>query len=79
MNDKRKVHVILGVHFASVRTYWANSAIIFEDQSGDLAPRKVTLKIERPGDLVYIRDQLDAIERAWRKELDAIRVTPAGE
>lgn len=75
MNDKRPVKVKLGVHMATVSTGWSTSAITFSDQSGDVAPRIVTLVIDRPDDIAYIRERLDQIEAGWRKQLDAIKVT----
>lgn len=72
--EKRPVKVTLGVFCATVSTGWNNSALILQDNSGDVAPRKVTLKIERPGDIEYIRERLKIIEDAWRKELDTVRV-----
>jgi hypothetical protein len=72
--EKRPVKVTLGVFYATVSTGWNRSALILEDNSGDVAPRKVTLKIERPSDIEYIRERLKMIEDAWRKELDSLRV-----
>lgn len=75
-DEKRQVHVKLGVFYCVAQTSWNSSALIFEDRTGDVAPRKVTLLIERPSDIAYIRERLDNIEAAWRKELDNIKVTP---
>jgi uncharacterized membrane protein len=73
--EKRVVKVTLGVFYATVSTGWNQSALILEDNSGDVAPRKVTLRIERPSDIEYIRERLQQIEDAWRKELDSLKVT----
>ena len=78
MNEKRPVKVKLGLHMATVTTGWASSSITFSDQSGDVAPRIVTLLIERPSDIDYIRERLTQIETAWRKELDALRASSNG-
>lgn len=76
MKEKREVRVTLGVSWADVSTGWNRSSITFVDQSGDQARRRVTLKIERPMDIEYIRERLTMIEAAWRKELDTLKVTP---
>lgn len=73
--EKRVVKVTMGVFYATVSTGWNNSALILEDNSGDVAPRRVTLRIDRPSDIEYIRERLKQIEDAWRKELDSLRVT----
>lgn len=73
--EKRVVKLTMGVHYASVSTGWNRSALILEDNSGDVAPRKVTLRIERPSDIEYIRERLQQIEDAWRKELDSLKVS----
>ncbi len=75
-DEKRKVHVKLGIFHCVAQTSWSSAALIFEDRTGDVAPRKVTLQIERPSDIAYIRERLDNIEDAWRKELDCIKVNP---
>jgi hypothetical protein len=77
MNEKRPVKVKVGVHFCEVITAWNNSTLKFIDQAGDQAPRIVTIEIEYPSDIQYIREQLNKIESAWHKELDAICVIPA--
>lgn len=68
--EKRTVHVTLGVFHCVAMTSWTGAALVFTDQSGDKAPRKVTLRIERPSDLSYIRERLQNIEDAWRKEIE---------
>ena len=73
--DKRVVKVTMKVFIATVSTGWNQSALILEDNSGDVAPRRVTLKIERPLDIEYIREGLKQIEDAWRKELDSLKVS----
>ena len=78
MNDKRPVKMTLGVFYITVSTGWANSALIIEDNTGDVAPRKVRLVIDRPSDIAYIRERLDMIEAAWRKELDTLRASHNG-
>jgi len=77
MNEKRPVSVKLGVFHITADCSWSRSALVISDSSGDVAPRKVTLVIERPSDIDYIRERLNMIETAWRKELDAIRLTPS--
>lgn len=74
MDEKRTVKVKVGVYFIEAKTGWNRSALIIRDQSGDVAPREVTLRIDQPSDIEYIRAKLDEIEVGWRKELDAIRV-----
>jgi hypothetical protein len=78
MNDKRTVHVKLRVFNITAHTSWSSSALIMSDASGEAAPRKVTLVIERPSDIEYIRERLDQIEMSWRKELDRIRLPSNG-
>lgn len=77
MNEKRRVRVKLGVYHIIASTGWANSELIIEDNTGDVAPRTVHLVIDRPSDLQYIRARLDQIEEAWHKQLAAIKVTPS--
>lgn len=72
-DEKRQVHVKLAVVMCTAQTSWDDAALIFQDQTGDLAPRKVTLRIERPSDISYIRERLQDIENAWRRELDTLR------
>lgn len=71
--EKRLRTLTLCVVSVNAQTSWRDAALIFEDQSGDMAPRKVILKIEHPGDIAYIRENLDNIEAAWRKALDSIK------
>jgi hypothetical protein len=71
---KRTVKVRIGVFYATVSTGWNSAKLILSDSSGDVAPRQVTIDIERPSDLSYIRGWLDQIEEAWQKELDANKV-----
>lgn len=75
-DEKRTRHLTLGVFFVKAETSWNEAALIFEDRTGVTAPRKVTVLIDRPSDIAYIRERLDNIEAAWRKELDAIKVSP---
>jgi hypothetical protein len=77
MDEKRTVKVKVRAYFIEAKTGWNRSALIIKDQSGDAAPREVTLRIETPSDIEYIRQRLDEIEVGWRKELDAIRVRPS--
>lgn len=72
--EKRVVKVTMGVFYATTTTSWNDAALILEDNSGDVAPRKVTLRIGRPADIEYIREKLKEIEDAWRRELDSLRV-----
>lgn len=71
--EKRTVKVNIRVFYATVRTGWSTSALILEDNSGDIAPRKVTLQIESPSDIAYLRERLNQIEEAWQKQLNANR------
>ena len=73
--DKRVVKVTMSVFFITASSSWNDAALILEDNSGDVAPRKVTLRISRPSDIEYIREKLKQIEDGWRKELDSLRVT----
>jgi hypothetical protein len=73
MNEKRPVKVKIGVYFCEVTTTWNNSTLKFIDQTGDQAKRIVTIEIERPGDISYIREQLAKIESSWRVELDSLK------
>jgi len=72
VSEKRKVHTTVGVYFCVAQTGWAKSALIFEDNTGGVAPRKVTITIDRPSDVAYIRERLQNIEDAWKKELEAL-------
>lgn len=73
MDEKRTVKVKVGVYFIEAETGWNRSALIIKDHSGDLAPREVTLRIDQPSDISYIRERLQDIENGWRKELDALK------
>jgi hypothetical protein len=73
MDEKRVVKVKVGVYFIEAHTGWNRSFLKIIDQSGDLARREVTLKIDQPSDIAYIRERLTDIENAWRKELDALK------
>lgn len=76
MTAEKRVRVVhMGVFYATVSTSWKSSELILEDNSGDLAPRKVHLRIERPSDIAYLRERLDQIEAAWHKELASLKVT----
>ena len=74
-DEKRLVHVKLCVVECSALTGWSTAALVFTDQSGDKAPRKVTLQIEHPNDIAYIRERLNDIETSWRRSLDSLKVT----
>lgn len=74
-DEKRLVHVTLCVVECSAHTSWRDAALIFTDRSGDKAPRKVTLQIEHPADIAYIRERLNDIETSWRRSLDSLKVT----
>lgn len=77
LTAEKRIHKMqIGVFYATVSTSWNNSALILEDSTGDVAPRKVTIRIERPSDIAYLRERLDQIEEAWQKELAALKVTP---
>lgn len=69
MDEKRTVKVTVGVYFIEAKTGWSNAHLKIIDQSGDRAPREVTLLIESPIDVAYIRERLDDIEKGWHKEL----------
>lgn len=71
--EKRLRHVSIRVFHCVAQTGWSSSALIFTDQSGDIAPRKVTLKIDSPSDISYIRERLQNIEDAWRKEIETAK------
>lgn len=71
--EKRLVHTTIGIFHCVAQTSWDRAALVLTDQSGDKAPRKVTIMIERPSDISYIRERLQNIEDAWRKELEAAK------
>lgn len=74
--EKRVRHLSLRVFYCKAQTSWNESALVFEDNTGDGAQKKVTLVIERPSDIAYIRERLQDVENAWRKELDTLKVQP---
>ena len=74
--EKRARHLTVKVFYCASQVDWVDAALIFQDSSGGGAPRKVTIKIERPADIAYIRERLQDIEDGWRKSLDALKVMP---
>lgn len=72
-DEKRLVHTTVGVFYCTATTSWSNAALVFEDNTGDKAPRKVTIKIDRPSDISYIRERLQNIEDGWKKELESLK------
>lgn len=72
-HDKRVRTMQVEVFYATVSTGWNTSALILEDNSGDTAPRKVTIHIRQPSDIAYLRERLDQIETAWQKALGQLK------
>lgn len=60
----------VGVFWCETVKSWSNAALVFKDQrSVDGNWKKVVIEIDGPSDISYIRDQLDEIEKDWKKRL----------
>lgn len=65
-------HMRLQVKVIEVQTGWKSSALLMTDASLGKPTKKVTLEIESPSDIAYIRERLSEIEESWRRQLRAL-------
>ncbi len=65
--SKRRT-MTMGVYMARVNKGWGNAQLVLDDNGNDQCKRLV-LNIRSPSDLSYLRDQLNEIERDWKKSL----------
>lgn len=66
----------MSVHDIKVQERWSSSTLTLTQYVDQSTVKRVTIEIERPDDIAYLRHQLDKIEASWRASLDAIKVRP---
>ena len=59
------------MHFCEASTSWSRSYVRFVSHSGD-ERKEVYIEISNPGDVDYIRDQLNKIVEGWHKQLGSL-------
>ena len=76
MSKRKHRTVTMEIHNAEVSTSWGNASIAFLHYQNAELQTKVVLKILRPSDISFIRDQLNIIAAQWKREVDALEVGP---
>lgn len=71
MKRKRQT-ITVAISQIEVSTAWGASKLTVDDNCARKAKRAIIV-IERPSDIVYLREHLNKIEAFWRAELDTLK------
>lgn len=69
---KRPRKFSVKVEDGSAHVHWNDASITIREFTGNGSWKEVTIKIARPLDVDYIREQLDKVVAGWQKDLELV-------